>query len=69
MISFERVVILRRGDVALYGRVLDQTGKLGRYEVNGHLYHSFVEAEAAFNKSSTFSHSTNFITDNKYKKS
>jgi hypothetical protein len=63
----QRVVILRKGDTAMYGRVLDKTGKIGRYEVNGSLYHRFAEAEAAFKKATNFAHNTNYKDEKKKK--
>jgi hypothetical protein len=60
MNNSHRVPILRIGDTALYGRILDNTGKIGRYEVNGVLYHRFAEAEAAFKRATAFAHNTNY---------
>lgn len=60
-----KVTVLRTGDVCLYARVLDKTGKIGRYEVNGHQYHMFREAEAAFKKATNFSHNTNYKRETK----
>ncbi len=48
----ERVLIVSRDGTAIYGRVIDNAGKLGRFEVisdywgnDGQVYHQYSEAE------------------------
>lgn len=51
----ERVPIVRKQGITIYGRVIDTKGKLGRYEVmsdywghDGKVYATFADAEARF---------------------
>jgi len=52
----ERVLVVRKNGVSIYGRVVNNGGKLGRYEVekdwmrnDGHVYFTYAEAETMFN--------------------
>lgn len=56
MESTERVLVVRKNGVSIYGRVVDKGGKLGKYEVekdwmrnDGYVYFTYAEAESIFN--------------------
>lgn len=56
MNTHERVPIVRKEGIAIYGRVIDAKGKLGRYEVisdfesDTNIYHQFADAERAMDR-------------------
>lgn len=56
MYNSERIPIVRKEWGTIYGRVVDNKGKLGRYEVisetfghDGNVYYTFAEAESKLN--------------------
>lgn len=56
MITSDRIPIVRREGVTLYGRVIGAGGKIGRFEVisdlrgnNGEVYNTYADAEKRFN--------------------
>ncbi len=57
MSKYERIPIERREGVTIYGRVIGENGRLGRYEVfsdiagsDGVVYHEYAHAEVKMKK-------------------
>lgn len=56
MNNTERVLVVRKNGVSIYGSVVGKGGKLGQYEVekdwmrhDGNVYFTYAEAESMFN--------------------